>query len=57
MWQTMVKPLINGVLVLLEHKPSETQGNNFRKAWRWTFKRFMIIDTQTSNCSSMYGYL
>jgi len=33
----------------LEYKPSETHKNNLEKAWRWTFKRFMMIDTKTSN--------
>jgi len=33
----------------LEYEPSETQKNNFEKACRWTFKRFIMIDTKTSN--------
>ena len=37
MWQTMIKPLFNAALVLLD-KPSETQKSNLEKAWRWTFK-------------------
>ena len=32
MWQTMVKPLFNAALVLLEYEPSETQKNNLEKA-------------------------
>jgi len=31
MWQTMVKPLFNAALVLLEYEPSETQKNNLKK--------------------------
>ena len=49
MWQTMVKLLFNAALVLLEYEPSETQKSNLEKAWRLTFKRFMMIDTKTSN--------
>ena len=45
----MFRPLFNAALVLLEYEPSETQKSNLEKAWRWTFKRFMMIDTKTSN--------
>ena len=42
MWQTMVKPLFNAVLVLLEYEPSETQKEILEKTWRETFKQFII---------------
>jgi len=45
----MFRPLFNAALVLLEYEPSETQKSNLEKAWRWTFKRFMMIDTKISN--------
>ena len=36
MWQTMVKPLFNAALVLLEYEPSETKKETLEKVWRET---------------------
>ena len=49
MWQTMVKPLFNAALVLLEYEPSETNKESLEKAWRGTFKYFMMINSRTPN--------
>ena len=49
MWQTMVKPLFNAALVLLEYEPSETHKEDLEKAWRGTFKHFMMINSRTHN--------
>jgi len=49
MWQTMVKPLFNAALVLLKYEPSERQKEELEKAWRGTFKQFMMINSLTSN--------
>ena len=47
-WQTMVKPLFNAALVLLEYEPSKTQKENLERVWRGTFKQFMMIGEHTS---------
>ena len=44
MWQTMVKPLFNAALVLLNYEPSETQKENLERTWRGTFKQFMMLN-------------
>ena len=49
MWQTMVKPLFNAALVLLECEPSETQKEILERAWRGTFKQFMMVNSKTPN--------
>ena len=48
MWQTMVKPLFNTALVLLNYEPSETQKETLERAWRGTFKQFMMLRKGTS---------
>ena len=48
MWQTMVKPLFNSALVLLEYEASNSQKENLERVWRSTFKQFMMISKQTS---------
>ena len=49
MWQTMVKPLFNAALVLLEYEPSDTQKEILERVWRGTFKQFMMINSKTPN--------
>lgn len=48
MWQTMVCPLFNAALVLLEFEKSITQSDNFLRLWIYTFKKFLIIPKTTS---------
>ena len=48
MWQSMVKPLFDAALVLLKYEPSKTQKENLNRAWRQTFKQFMMISKRTS---------
>ena len=48
MWQTMISPLFNAALVLLEFEGSITQSDNFLRLWIYTFKKFMIIPKTTS---------
>ena len=47
MWQTMIKPLFNAALVLLEYEPSLTQKEDLEITWRGTFKQFMLISGST----------
>ncbi len=47
MWQTMIRPLFNAAMVLLEYEPSATQKENLMRVWRGTFKQFMIIKKRT----------
>ena len=47
MWQTMVKPLFNAALVLLEYEPSKTQKEVLERVWRGTFKQFLMINSKT----------
>ncbi len=37
MWQTMIRPLFNAAMVLLEYEPSTTQKENLMRIWRRTF--------------------
>ena len=48
-WQTMVKPLFNSALVLLEYEGSQTQRENLERVWRSTFKQFLLISRRTPN--------
>ena len=45
----MVKPLFNAALVLCEYEPSKTHVESLEKAWRGTFKSFMMISSITPN--------
>ncbi len=47
MWQTMIRPLFNAAMVLLEYEPSATQKENLMRVWRGTLKQFMIIKKRT----------
>jgi hypothetical protein len=49
MWQTMVKPLFNAALVLLDYEPSLVHRTNLKRLWRGTFKQFMMISKKTSD--------
>jgi len=44
----MVKPF-NAALVLYEYEPSKTHVESLEKAWRGTFKSFMMISSITPN--------
>jgi len=48
MWQTMIAPLFNAALVLLEFEHSETQRLNLERVRRLTFKQFMMISKRTN---------
>lgn len=48
MWQTMVAPLFNAALVLLEFEPSECHRANLERLKRVTFKRFLMISKRTN---------
>ena len=48
MWQTMVRPLFDATLVLLEYEPSKSQQENLKRLWRRTFKQFLMIKKRIS---------
>ena len=48
MWQTMVAPLFNAALILLEFEPSICHKRNLERLWRMTFKQFMLISKRTN---------
>ena len=49
MWRTMVCPLFNSLLVLLEFEDSDTHIGNFFGLWWYTFKKFMLIPQSTNS--------
>jgi len=48
MWQTMVAPLFNAALVLLEFEPSSTHRKNLERVRRVSFKQFLMISKRTN---------
>ena len=48
MWQTMVAPLFNAALVLLEFEPSATHKTNLERVRRISFKHFLMITKRTN---------
>jgi len=48
MWQTMVAPLFNAALILLEFEPSLTHKLSLERVRRMTFKQFMMISKRTN---------
>ena len=48
MWQTMVRPLFDATLVLLEYEPSILHKKILQLLWRRTFKQFLMINKRTS---------
>ena len=48
MWQTMVAPLFNAALVLLEFEQSSTHRNHLERVRRISFKQFMLISKRTN---------
>ncbi len=47
MWQTMVKPLFDAALVLLQYEPSISQKENLKRLWRMSFKEFLMVSQRT----------
>ena len=48
MWQTMIRPLFNATMVLLEFEESQNHRKNLQIMWRKTFKQFLLIGKRTS---------
>jgi hypothetical protein len=57
MWRTMVYPLFNGVLGLLQFEYAKSNNENLLRLWRYTFKKFLMIpqNTNTELVDDMIG--
>ena len=49
MWKTMIAPLFNSILLLIEEETSITAINKILRAWTGSFKRFLMIPKSTND--------
>ena len=49
MFMTMVAPLFNSILILMEHEPSNAQKKNVNTLWKVLFKQFLFISKRTNS--------